>query len=124
VNGVIPRISSVARSETSSGVSWLLSVSSQDCRPPNLDFSVDLSAADASADATVTRVHDHAPALTGEVVVEFKGEFARFSPYASGTLIPKPLTFNPEPQIRNPKERMTYTRDRTCRAFPPVPIIL
>ena len=85
VNGVLPRLSSVSRSESSSGVSWLLSVSSQDCRPPNLDFSVHLSAADASADATVSRVHDHAPALTGEVVVEFKGEFARFSPYASGT---------------------------------------
>lgn len=90
VDGVVPRLSSVARSETPSGTTWLLSVTSQDCRPPNLDFAVHLSAADAAADApadaTVARTHDHAPVLTGEVVVEFKGDFARFSPYATGAL--------------------------------------
>jgi hypothetical protein len=85
VGGVTPRLVSVKRAESAHGVSWILAVTSEDCRPPGLDLEAEVSAAGPAAAASIATVQEHDELVGGDMVVEFKGEFARFSPYASGT---------------------------------------
>lgn len=74
---------SVARTQAADGtVTFVAQLSSSDCRSPDITFQ--LVQTDAAISVAEThRTQEHAPLVTGDLVVQYQGKSAQFGPYSS-----------------------------------------
>jgi hypothetical protein len=98
-NDARARVVSLTKRNIPGGVNYTVTLTSDDCKAPlGLDFEIQAVNATSTAasqarigSASVRRVQQHSEYMTGDVVVSFRGQMAKFDVLSSGAEVKRAL---------------------------------